>query len=176
MELWAAVRQVAPISKRPSTNEVYSLQEKSNVDIQRLVSAFDRLAKAEWRKQPLLGIKNSEMRTLLCIKNLEREGNTAITVSEISHRMFVTSPTVTQTVNSLEKNGYIERKKDPHDKRVVDISLTGKGEEILGKVTDYLHALFSGLVDRLGEEQCETLLMLLDQVSEYLDEVHVEIK
>ena len=151
------------------------MEKEPSLDIQRLMSAFDRLAKAEWRKQPLLGIKNSEVRTLLCIKNLARDGDKAITVSEISHRMFVKSPTVTQIVNHLQKDGYIARTNDAKDKRFVYISLTEKGEQIVQKVNDYLTILFSGLIKKLGQEQSENLMFVLDEVIDYLDEVHIEI-
>jgi len=155
--------------------EVILLGKEPSLDIQRLMSAFDRLAKAEWRKQPLLGIKNSEVRTLLCIKNLAREGDKAITVSEISHRMFVKSPTVTQIVNHLQKDGYIARTNDAKDKRFVYISLTEKGERIVQKVNNYLTILFSGLIEKLGQEQSENLMFLLDEVIDYLDEAHIDL-
>ena len=151
------------------------LEKEPSVDILRLMSVFDRLAKAEWRKQPLLGIKNSEVRTLLCIKNLDREGDKAITVSEISHRMFVKSPTVTQIVNNLQKSGYVSRTIDAKDKRFVYISLTEKGEQIVRKVNDYLTILFSGLIEKLGQEQSENLMFLLDEVIDYLDQVHIDL-
>lgn len=144
--------------------------EDLSIDIQRLVAIFERLAKAEWRKQPTLGVKNSEARTLLCIKDISSVKNQAVTVSEISKKMNVTSPTVTQIINHLNDNGYVNRSTDSKDKRYVDISLTEKGEKIITKTTDYLNVLFSGLIEKLGVEQYSKLIVLLDQVCEYLDE------
>ncbi|MBP1924541.1 DNA-binding MarR family transcriptional regulator [Sedimentibacter acidaminivorans] len=149
--------------------------EGSNIDIQGFAETLDRLAKAEWRKQPVLGVKRSEARILLCIKNLSLEGNEAITVSEISKRMHVTSPTVTQLIKNLNENGYVERAVDSNDKRFVDITLTDKGEKIVKKATDHLNVLFKGLVEKLGEEQCRKLIVLFEQVCEYLEETHIEI-
>lgn len=144
--------------------------EDLSIDIQRLVVIFERLAKAEWRKQPSFGVKNSEARTLLCIKDLSTVKNQAVTVSEISKKMNVTSPTITQIINHLNDNGYVKRSIDSKDKRYVDISLTEKGEKIVSKTTEYLNVLFSGLIDKLGMEQYSKLIVLLDQVCEYLDE------
>lgn len=147
----------------------------SSIDIQRLTETFERLAKTEWRKQPVLGVRSSETRVLLCIKNLSMEENVAITVSEISKRMQITSPTVTQLIKHLNENGYVERAVDLKDKRSVDITLTEKGEKIAQKASDYLNTLFSGLIKKLGDEQCSQLIFLLDQVCDYLNETHVEI-
>jgi DNA-binding MarR family transcriptional regulator len=152
------------------------LYEESKIDIQKFIDTFERLAKAKWRNQPSLALKSSEVRTLLCIKSLSHEENHAVTVSEISKRMFVTSPTVTQIIKNLNENGYIKRLIDPKDKRFVDISLTDKGEEIVQKVTDYLNVLFSGLIEKLGEDNCGMLIELLDQVCKYLDETNIEIQ
>lgn len=146
-----------------------------NIDVQRLTGTFERLAKTEWRKQPVLGVRSSETRVLLCIKNLSMEANAAITVSEISKRMQVTSPTVTQIIKHLNKNGYVERAVDLKDKRSVDITLTEKGEKIVRKASDYLNVLFSGLIKKLGDDQCSNLIFLLDQVCDYLNETHIEI-
>jgi len=155
-------------------NEVKRMRAESKVDIQQLLVVFERLAKAEWRKQPAVGLKNSEVRTLLCIKSLSQEEQTAVTVSEISKKMFVTSPTVTQIMKSLDTNGYVERRVDAHDKRVVAIMLTEKGKNTVQQVDEYMNTLFAGLVDELGEEQSETLLLLLNQVCNYLENVDLE--
>lgn len=151
------------------------MQESANLDTNRLVETFERLAKAQWRKQPLVGIKNSEVRTLLCIKNLSTEGH-VITVSEISKRMMVTSPTVTQIIKSLNENGYIHRSVDAKDKRFFDIELTVKGERIVQNVNGYLDELFKGLIEKLGKDQSELLVTLLDQVCDYLDNTHVDFE
>lgn len=147
--------------------------EESKIDIQKLIEIFERLSKAEWRRHPFFKGKSSEIRTLLCIKNIASE-NKVVTVSEISKKMSVTSPTVTQIVKNLNEHGYIERTVDPKDKRYVDITLTSKGEEVVQKVREYLNLLFSGLIEKLGEEKSIMLVELLEQVCEYLDETSIE--
>lgn len=156
------------------TNEVNFLNEQPNIDIRRFVETFEKLARAERRKQSLFGLKQSEVRVLLCIEQLSHENKQIITVSEISKKMLVTSPTVTELIKSLSTNGYIERCVDPQDKRVSDIKLTDKGEKIVQKLITYFTSLFSGLIEKIGVEQSETLLDLLDQVCLYLNETNLE--
>ena len=51
-------------------------------------------------------------------------------VSELSSRMHVTSPSITQLVTSLEERGLVVRTMDREDRRSVKVSLTEKGNEI----------------------------------------------
>ncbi len=150
------------------------MQEKPNIDIRRFVETFEKLARAERRKQSLFGLKQSEARVLLCIEQLSYENKQIVTVSEISKKMLVTSPTVTELIKSLSNNGYIERSVDSQDKRVSDIKLTAKGEKIVQKLITYFTSLFSGLIEKIGVEQSETLLDLLDEVCLYLNETNLD--
>ena len=150
------------------------LNNQSSIDIGRFVETFDKLFKAERRKLSLFGLKQSEVRVLLCIEQLSRESKQVIKVSEISKKLFVTSPTVTELIKSLSTNGYIERCVDSKDKRVSDIKLTAKGQKVVRKLTTYFNSLYSGLIEKIGVDQSETLLNLLDQVCIYLNETNIE--
>ncbi len=157
------------------TNEVNFLHKELGIDVRRFVETFENLTRSERRKQPLIGLKQSEVRVLLCIEQLAQDGKNVVKVSEISRKLCVTSPTVTELIKSLSTQGYIEKSTDSRDKRVVDIKLTDKGEKVVQKVTIYFKDLFSGLIERLGEKQSEVLLELLDQVCKYLDETNIEM-
>ncbi len=150
------------------------MQEQPDINIRRFVETFEKLARAERRKQSLFGLKQSEVRVLLCIEQLSYENKQIITVSEISKKMLVTSPTVTELIKSLSNKGYIERCVDSQDKRVSDIKLTIKGEKKAQKLITYFTSLFSGLIEKIGVEQSETLLDLLDEVCLYLNETNLE--
>ena len=156
------------------TDEVNFLHKQPNIDINRFVETFEKLTRAERRKQYLFGLKQSEARVLLCIEQLSRDSEQVIKVSEISRKMSVTSPTVTELIKNLSSKGYIERCVDSKDKRVSDIKLTEKGGKIVRKLTNYYTSLFSGLIERIGIEKSETLLDLLDQVCNYLNETNIE--
>jgi DNA-binding MarR family transcriptional regulator len=156
------------------TNEVNFLHNQPDIDINRFVETFEKLTRAERRKQYLFGLKQSEARVLLCIEQLSRDSEMVVKVSEISRKMSVTSPTVTELIKNLSSKGYIERCVDSKDKRVSDIKLTDKGEKVVLKLTNYYTSLFSGLIERIGIENSETLLDLLDQVCNYLNETNIE--
>jgi DNA-binding MarR family transcriptional regulator len=146
------------------------MNEEANVDIKRMMETFERFFKADWRKQSFLGIKPSEIRVLLCIHNLSSYGQHGVTVSEISKKLSVTSPTITQMIKSLFIHGCIERTKDLNDRRIAYIKLTDRGEQIVEKALLRYKIIFSGLIDTLGNEQSNALIKLLNQVYTYFDE------
>ncbi len=151
------------------------MNSQPNIEIKRLIDVFESLSRAERKKQPSLGLKHSEIRILLCLKDISCDMNCIASISEISKRMSVTSPTVTELVKGLSSKGYIERNINSKDKRRINLKLTAKGEQIVEKGTNYFTTLFAGLIDKLGVENSAILLELLEQVCEYLDEVDVEV-
>lgn len=151
------------------------MNKESKVDLRRLSDTFERFSRTERKKQPLLKLKQSEIRVLFCIKDISDKREGSSTISEISKQLLVTSPTVTELVKSLSSKGYLERMTNSKDKRVSDLKLTDKGEEIVEKVFASYTSFFNGLVDKLGEEKSVLLIELLEQVCEYIEEVDIEV-
>lgn len=150
------------------------MNKQPKTEIKKLNDVFERLSRTERKRQPVLGLKQSEIRVLLCIKEISGHADGIITISEISKQLFVTSPTVTELVKSLSSKGYLERRTNSKDKRVVDLKLTDKGEKIVAKVVTSYTNLFAGLVDKLGEEKSALLIELIEQVCDYLETVDIE--
>jgi DNA-binding MarR family transcriptional regulator len=90
-------------------------------------------------------------------------------VSEISERLNVTAPTVTQHLNSLEEQGLVERRADPSDRRIVRVRLTDAGKAMIGRIHEHRLRLFAGLVDHLGEEDSLRLARLMRKAAEYVN-------
>lgn len=135
--------------------------------VNKLIEVFQRFGKADWRKKTMWGVKASEIRVMLCIKENNLLDANGTTVSFISKKLQVTSPTVTQMINSLLAGDFVIRTNDSKDRRIAYITLTEKGEKFAQKFADFYHAYFKGLIDHLGQEQSETLILLLDQVFQY---------
>ncbi|GMK47104.1 MarR family winged helix-turn-helix transcriptional regulator [Paenibacillus glycanilyticus] len=138
--------------------------------IQRLRESFTRFAKAEWRQRSVNGLNKSELRILFCIMMNTDVDNPKIRVSEISSKLLVTTPTVTQLLKKLIADGLVERTVDPDDRRSVGIELTPKGEQIAKEADEQLNQHLSGLVEHLGEEQTLMLSDLLTKAYNYFNE------
>jgi DNA-binding MarR family transcriptional regulator len=131
---------------------------------QRLMEALKRFNRVAWHERSYMGFKPSEIRVLFCVARGDMK------VSEISKRMHVTSPTVTQVINGLEANGLVERSVDPTDRRAVRVQLTPKGESVRQKAGEALYASFNGLIEYLGEERSNELAELLTDAYAYFAE------
>lgn len=108
--------------------------------------------------------KRSEIMVLLCIK---KSGQSEMKVSEISRRLHVKAPTVTQLINELEGKGYVERITRSTDRRSVWIKLTGEGELVVQKAEQEIVSLYSGLIEYLGEAESIQLIASLNKVFTY---------
>ena len=137
--------------------------------------------KVGWHQMSTMGYKPSELRVLFCIaKGFRPDGHEIgksfrpdtyeMKVSDISRRLHVTPPTVTQLIKGLEANGLVERNVDQADRRTVGIKLTEKGESITRRAGDDFLASMSGLIEYLGDEQSDQLAELLVKVSRYYNE------
>src|SRR5581483_8844869 len=50
---------------------------------------------------------------------------------ELSEKLFLSSATLVPVIDLLEKNGYVKRGQDAHDRRRNPLILTAKGEKVL---------------------------------------------
>jgi len=135
------------------------------------METFEKFAKTEWRKQTSFGIKSSEVRVLVCIKMLAAENDHGVNISDISKKLAVTSPTVTQMVKHLIQEGFVERAADSRDKRISLLRLTEKGELVAQKAFERFKSTFYGLIETLGEKQSKELIVLLNQVYQYFHQL-----
>jgi len=141
-----------------------------NPTTQKLMESFLQFKKLHWNRSPVAGFKPSEIMVLFCIKKRVKPDEPGIKVSELSSHLKVTSPTITQLVNSLEESGLVERTMDKEDRRAVRVRLTDDGENVIKKAWQAFSASFSGLVDYLGEEKSNELAELLAEVFSYFNE------
>jgi DNA-binding MarR family transcriptional regulator len=150
--------------------------EQKTAIARRLLGAFMQFRKVHWQPSPIAKLKLSELVVLGCIQKwaLPEEG---LRMSEISGHLKLATPTVTELVNRLVKNGYVLRRRDLEDRRAVRVQLTESGSEaIMQAQTSFLES-FVGLVEHLGPEKSNQLTELLTEVFAYYDQFNeVEMK
>ena len=93
-----------------------------------------------------MGITHTQMVVLRTIQNNEN-----MNLKEIAAILGTTSSATTQIVNGLVKKGYLVRKRNPLDRRILKLALTDKTLEqiasIKSKSFSNLYALFDALSD-----------------------------
>lgn len=141
-----------------------------NPTAQKLMRAFMQFHRVQAHQRNFANCTPGEIRMLFCLRNAEATGSPEMKVSEISKRLHVTSPTVTQLLKGLEANGLVERHLDPAERRAVGITLTKRGELVVVKAAEAFSASFEGLIAYLGEEESNRLADLLLKVAYYYSE------
>lgn len=92
------------------------------------------------------------------------------TMSETAATLEITTGTLTVAVDRLVRKGYVERRRDPHDRRVVRVRLTKKGKLAYRMHNKFHKLLVDRLTDPLDEQQKQILLDTLDQIARFVGE------
>lgn len=87
-----------------------------------------------------------------------------LTPSEISARVLVPSATMTATLDTLERRGWIERRTNPDDRRSYLVTVTDEGRAMCDRMLAGVRAVERETLGVLTERDLATLLRMLDKV------------
>ena len=82
-------------------------------------------------------------------------------VSNIGEHLGVTNAAASQMIDRLVQNGLVERKEDPHDRRVKQLGLTGRGNSIVQQGIEIRRRWMEELMDRLTIEEQQKITAAL---------------
>lgn len=90
------------------------------------------------------------------------EGNgSPMATGEVGAHMHITSGTMTSVLDTLERDGYVERLTDPHDRRRVLVDVTPEAQSVLNgllpEVVQTTTAVMDGFDDKEIYEFLDTL-------------------
>ena len=131
-----------------------------------LLGAFFRFQHTPWHVVPAPGLSRAGTGVLLAIDRATHFGD-RMRVSDLSQRMRVSAPTITQQLNNLEAQGFVTRTQSKNDKREVNLALTEKGAEALRRHREMMEANMRELTELLGEEEAGRLVRLLNKTSDF---------
>jgi len=151
---------------------VIIIKEVKNDHAQKLLKAFSQFRKIHWKPPHVKELKPSEFMVVHTVKNAFMDGTEGLMVSEISDRLNIARPTVTQLVNSLQKKGILDKHNDEKDKRAVRISLSDEGKSLAKQGAEAFYHRFEGLSNYLGEKKSDELAELLQEVFDYFSEIN----
>lgn len=86
------------------------------------------------------------------------------TCSEIGRHMVTPVPDVTRLVDRLEERGLVARKRADEDRRVVRVSITRAGLDLLARLDEPLMELHRTQLAHVPEEDLERVIALLDRI------------
>ena len=83
----------------------------------------------DWNQICCYGITISQCHILDVV---EEAGD--LTMQQLARRMFKSVSTMTRVAGQLVRKGYIKRRQDPEDRRVIHVSVTPQGKAILAAI------------------------------------------
>ena len=89
---------------------------------------------------------------------------------ELAQATHQFSATVTGIVDRLVRDGLAERHRDKDDRRLVLVSLTASGHELLDRVTAANRTMFADWLSRVGHDKARQFLDLLAQLLKTIEE------
>jgi DNA-binding MarR family transcriptional regulator len=150
--------------------------------VTRLVSteAGDAVPAGDGRPRPslLYAVKQVELAVRSHIDELVKPAGitalqyTALTVlrrrdglssAQLARNSFVTAQSMADLVTTLERRGLITRRRDPANRRVLLISLSKAGHELLASVDEPVNALEERMLSGLTAQQRRDFEMCLNQ-------------
>ena len=95
-----------------------------------------------------------------------RQGN-KITTSKISDLLGITKPAISQALKKLEQGGYIKRKVNNDDRRVVYVYLTKKGEQRLKLKDEHFKTHIDKALSKMEDEEVELFIKYAEKFIKY---------
>lgn len=89
-------------------------------------------------------------------------------MSEIGRILYFSKPYITVLIDSLMENGWVERGKDPDDRRIVVISITPGGKKHLHRAFEAYKTDVKTMLAGLGSEEIKQLCTSLEQLQKVL--------
>ncbi|OJU09190.1 MAG: hypothetical protein BGN88_11675 [Clostridiales bacterium 43-6] len=144
---------------------------------QTLVNRFYRLTESI-RKFALSNfqaksVSKSEYFILLFIEFIN-DSNQIATTAMLSERTDHSKPAVSQMINVLEKKGYVIREICENDRRQTRVLLTDLGRSVLAKEKCMFLKKIESTLDRMGREDSEVFIGLLEKYFEIIKDLHKE--
>lgn len=106
----------------------------------------------------------------------EAPGGVELSQRELADRMGVEGPTMVRHLDRLEREGMIQRRRDPSDRRVMRIAVTTAGEEVLRTLEAVADAMDAEIAAMLGPEAYEAMLGMLEHLRAHMTQLATERK
>lgn len=111
------------------------------------------------------GITNPQFNALLVL-----DTHPDITMGELCERLYLACSTATDLIDRMEKNGYLERRRDPEDRRVIRLRITPKARQVIDQVVQARRRYVKSILAKLDEKDIETLARSLHQLHSLMTE------
>lgn len=135
-----------------------SLAEEAHLSI---IRTADILARAGAALLKGYGLTSTQYNVLRILRGAGAEG---LPSGEVAERMITREPDITRLLDRMEAKGWVHRRKDPVDRRVMRAWITLAGQELTDQLDAPVAELQRRTIGTLGEAQLAQLSDLLGSV------------
>jgi DNA-binding MarR family transcriptional regulator len=102
--------------------------------------------------------------------NIDKDGTPS---TKLGPKMGMEPRSLTRMIKSLEKNGFIKRKSDSKDKRLVNLFLTQKGRELRKKAREYVIHFNETIYENIDQIDIKTCFEVLKKINTLIDQNNI---
>jgi DNA-binding MarR family transcriptional regulator len=133
-------------------------EEQIQAVVESLAKCQRPILNAGWKK---LGLSHAQM-GMLYLLFYHHEAS----VKQAADFLGISKSAVSQLTDPLVAKGFVSRRNDPADRRIVRMGLTADGSQVLKKLAKYKFAGIRSAIDSLGDKDVEQLYRLHQKMSE----------
>ncbi|MEH7748843.1 MarR family transcriptional regulator [Neobacillus drentensis] len=86
------------------------------------------------------------------------------TIQQIGKSILISSGSMTYVIDKLEQRRLLSRHACPDDRRVIHVTLTEDGNELMNEIMPKYHEFINQMFDSLDSNEAEALVQLLKKV------------
>jgi homoprotocatechuate degradation regulator HpaR len=88
----------------------------------------------------------------------------AVETGRVASEAYILGPSLTGVLARMERDGLIQRERDPADQRRTVVEATAKGRKTVARLSDTIETHYQWLEQSLGKQKLAQLYELLDQL------------
>lgn len=119
--------------------------------------SMERAAEHELRQK--LGLTSAQWKIILALNLFE-----GLNQKELADKIYVDTSTLVPIIDKMEKNGLIDRRPDPNDRRHNRLFLTKKSESTVDAIIEEILQLRKMVFKGLSKEEQESMRPLLKKI------------
>ena len=123
-------------------------------DFRKSIRVLERIMTAQLKDETICcGVTAAQCHVLL-----ELEDNELISTTKLSNELGLDKSTVSRTIDSLVKNGLIERKENNNDRRYNKIFLTKDGKKYLKSINTKCNQIYKDILNYVPKDKIDNLI------------------
>ncbi len=130
-----------------------------------LLRRIDRMHKLALRNRLLSEVKAEPGQpVILMILEKAAQNGYSVSQNDLAQALHVSDPTITTSMKSLARQGYVTRTQDPADRRRMLPALTPQGEEAAKKCRRCFNKVNAEMLEGFSKEEEEQLLEMIRRI------------